>query len=358
MKVVFCCRLFSPHIGGVETHVGQISQRLKDQNEITVVTQQHDSSLPLHQNIDGITVWRIPVASNLHHLKWHVWRWWICHIKLIWQADIIHTHDVFFWMLPFRFLFFWKKFFMTFHGYEGVTPTSKQIFWHRLAALLTRGSISVGAFHQKWYGVKSSLITYGGVDSRARSFDFIRSAHSAPPRKRRGQDDIRGAGMKSVRLIFVGRLDQDTGIEAYISSLELLKNHKTEITLDVYGDGPLQSELAKLVLQKNLSVRFHGFTAAVEIPWQSYNMACVSGYLSILEALSFGLPIIATYQTDIKKDYLQMTPFAQWITIAHSPSEIAHSISHHSKLERAAVTWARSQTWQNVADDCRQLWKV
>jgi hypothetical protein len=45
---------------------------------------------------------------------------------LIKEADIIHCHDVFFWYLPFRFLFPQKKVYIPFHGYEGNNPPNKR----------------------------------------------------------------------------------------------------------------------------------------------------------------------------------------------------------------------------------------
>ena len=53
---------------------------------------------------------------------------------------------------------------MTFHGYEGFeAPNWKQIFWHKLAAWLTKGNICIGDFHKKWYGVKPDFVSYGAA---------------------------------------------------------------------------------------------------------------------------------------------------------------------------------------------------
>ena len=40
MKIVFLCRLFYPHIGGVETHVLEVGKRLiKKGHRVTIVTE-------------------------------------------------------------------------------------------------------------------------------------------------------------------------------------------------------------------------------------------------------------------------------------------------------------------------------
>jgi len=158
-NVVFLARLYLPHVGGVEKHLQQISHLLKAKNNITIICFKHDRLLPDFEQIAGIKVYRLPRVD-----KWSVWWWFLQHLSLLKNADIVHIHDVFYWYLPFRFLFPAKKVYMTFHGYEGSGPPKfSQIFWHRLAAYLTQGNICIGGFHQKWYGVKTSFISYGAA---------------------------------------------------------------------------------------------------------------------------------------------------------------------------------------------------
>lgn len=152
-------RLYLPHVGGVEKHLQNISQVLKSKYDISIVCYKHDSTLPDFEIIDNICVYRLPSLD-----KYSVWFWFTKHLSLLKNADIIHIHDVFYWYLPFKLFFPVKKSFITFHGYEGADPPRwKQIFWHRLAELLTNGNICIGGFHQKWYGVKPTFISYGAV---------------------------------------------------------------------------------------------------------------------------------------------------------------------------------------------------
>jgi len=71
---------------------------------------------------------------------------------LIQEADIVHCHDVFFWYLPFRFLYPKKKVFTTFHGWEGIFPPKWQAKVIRnISEKLSFGNICVGDFIRKWY---------------------------------------------------------------------------------------------------------------------------------------------------------------------------------------------------------------
>lgn len=166
------CRLYYPHVGGVEKHVEKISEILSKRHQITIVCEKHDPSLPDHEIYKDVEIFRIPLPERVGdpssagqgHKKWLVWKWWLSHLNLINKADVIHVHDVFFWFLPFRLPYWSKKVFITFHGYEGNdAPGFMQVFWHKLAAFLTRGNICIGDFHRKWYRVKPDFVSYGAV---------------------------------------------------------------------------------------------------------------------------------------------------------------------------------------------------
>src|SRR3990167_11017121 len=144
MKIVFMSRLFYPHIGGVEKHVMEVScELIKLGHEVVVITELYDKSLKRIEVVDKITVHRIPVSKNNFLKKFSVWLWMLRHINLFFFADIMHAHDVYYWYVPFKFLLFTKKSFVTFHGYEGKFPISRRaIFQRRLNSYLADGSIA------------------------------------------------------------------------------------------------------------------------------------------------------------------------------------------------------------------------
>ena len=119
MKILFFSRLFYPHIGGVEKHVFEVSKLLvKKGHEVTVITEQYSPELKLRKMIEGIEVFRIPKYKEGKFKKFKIWKWTLNNNQLIKNADIVHCHDVFFWYLPFRLLFPFKKVITTFHGHE------------------------------------------------------------------------------------------------------------------------------------------------------------------------------------------------------------------------------------------------
>lgn len=142
MNILFLSRYKWPRVGGVEKHVHEISLRLQSKgHKIKILTEDE-------------------VGKD----KWEIWRNIWKYKELFDWADVVHIHDVYFWVLFLRFFYLKKKFFITFHGYEGSeAPKLKQIIWHRLAAFFTNGNICIGDFHVKWYGVKPDFISYGAA---------------------------------------------------------------------------------------------------------------------------------------------------------------------------------------------------
>lgn len=348
MNIVFLTRLFYPHIGGVEIHVLNISRLLvKAGHKVVIITELQEGleerssfakAKEEREEIKGIEIRKIRTGKEDFFKKFRIWRQlWHCR-NVLKKADIVHCHDVFFWYFPFRFLLFNKKVFTTFHGYEGKYPVSKKaIFVRKLSQKLSKGTINVGRFIEKWYGTKPNFITYGGVreikDLREKIYDL------------RKKDRL--------HILFIGRLDEDTGILQYLNVLDNLKKRKVQFEFEVCGDG-------KFRRQAEQYGKVHGFVESTKKYIEKADYVFCSSYLSILEVLSYGRPIIAFYNNPLKKDYLVMTPFALFITISNSPKEVSEQIvkkNFSAQKISDAQKWAQNQTWGSVLNLYFKLWK-
>ena len=148
MKILFLVQYKTPHVGGVEKHVESISLSLGKKGHKVRIVSSEDIKYP-----------RIKFLGLLY-----IWIWLWGYREMIKKADIVHCHDVFIWYLPFRFLYAKKPVYTTFHGWEGIWPIPwKNILIKRLAAKLSRGTIAVGKYIEKYYGVKADKIIYGGI---------------------------------------------------------------------------------------------------------------------------------------------------------------------------------------------------
>lgn len=340
MTIVFFSRLFYPHIGGVETHVSEISKRLARRGfKVIVITEKFDKKLASKEELQGIEIYRINPGGNNWFKKFIIWMEIFKLIPLINRADIIHCHDVFFWYLPFKFLFPVKPVFTTFHGYETKFPVSiKSKLQRKIAEFFSYGNIVVGDYIKKWYGTKATYTTYGGVETK----------------------DVKGKIYTSKRLniLYIGRIEKDTGGEIYLKSLILLKKKGIKFNLEVCGDGSLREKFEKIG-------KVHGFMKNLKPFIKKSDFIFASSYLSIMEALSCYKFVFSVYDNPLKKDYLQMSPFAEFVSITDSPNgllkDISYFYSNPDKRKKSldkGYNWTRQNNWDTVVLLYLKLWKV
>ncbi|HUD10003.1 MAG TPA: glycosyltransferase family 4 protein [Patescibacteria group bacterium] len=354
MTIVFLARRFYPQIGGVEKHVLEVGKRLvKKGHKVIVITELEKNtngqnyhsvskSARLTGKVAGIEIFRINAGANDWFKKFRVWKQLWKLKKIIISADIVHCHDVFFWYLPFRFLYPTKKVFTTFHGYEGNSmPTKKAILMHKLAEKLSHGNICVGDFLKKWYGTRPTFITYGAVDKKL----IAQGSKSQKPTK---------------DAIFIGRLEEEAGILEYLKVLTILKGRHMSLSLDVYGDGVLKDESLNYSKSHNLKVNFKGFVNSASDYIKNYEYVFCSRYLGMLEAMALQKPVFTQYNNEIKKDYLQMAPFAKYISITSDAALISNAVENYmgkKNLEVArAYLWVKNETWEKMVNLYLRLW--
>jgi glycosyltransferase involved in cell wall biosynthesis len=340
MKILFFARLFYPHIGGVEKHVIEIGKRLaREGHSVIVVTEQTDSNNPLKELIDNIEVYRIPFLKDERNKKFEIWKWLWRHRLLIMKADIIHCHDIFFWYLPFRFLYPTKKVYTTFHGYEMVFPIKKKaVLVRKLSEKLSFGNICLGDYLKKWYRTKPTYVIYGGVEKQR-------------------MVSIRQLDRK-LKIAFLGRVEADTGFPLYISALQELKKRNIKFYFNVYGDGKI------INIAKKYGKCF-GFVKNVDKAIKENDVIFASSYLSILESLNNKRFVCSVYSNPLKKDILEMTPFAKWISISNNANDLTQAVLNYAEnpqkythVLKEEYAWVSTQTWDDIVEVYKKLWKI
>lgn len=317
MNIIFLCRLYASHIGGVERHVEGVVGELVKKHQVTVVTEQYDASLPLEEIVDGAQVLRIPVAGVEERAKkWVVWRWIRANRTLLDQADVIHAHDVVFWLYPYKLVRPGRRIYTTFHGWEGVYPLPvKNILQRHLDAWVTARNICVGDYIAKWYGIRPDVVTYGAV--------------SHP----------RGVKAGSNTLLFLGRLEENTGWRECVSKYLRLKD-KMGWRLIVAGDGPLNNLAPP-------DARMLGFVPDARQHIASAKYVFTAGYLGIAEAFAAGKIVLSHYENPLKKDYLLGHPMAKYLRLGDN---LPHSLPQEPQI------WAKKQTWAALTQKYQDLW--
>jgi len=341
MYVTFLTRRFYPCIGGVEKHVMEISKELiKKGHVITIITESNDITSAVKDEINGIKIFRISTGTDNWFKKIRIWKEIWKLRKVLQNSDVIHCHDVFFWYLPFRFVFF-KPVFTTFHGYESYPIKKGAIISRKIAEKLSWGNICIGDFIKKWYGTKPTYVSYGGTE-------VIKLMPQVPE----------GSNVKQQKesALFIGRLDEQTGILTYAKTIEYVKKEYPKFDFSIVGDGKYRKMLDK-------SLKVFGFKKDPEKYFAQYNFAFVSRYLSILEAFAHQKLVFATYDNPVKEDYLTLAPFAKWIVIEKDPKKLAEKVTYYlnnpakkKELTDLAFLWVKDQTWAKVTEIYLSLW--
>jgi glycosyltransferase involved in cell wall biosynthesis len=348
MKVLMLAEFLHPHVGGVEKHIFELNKILTAWgHEVVLWAPKHDNSLPEFEENSGVSVHRVPKTSSKRRDTLKILAWWSKHSDLIRSADRVHFHGsypLFHWFFPFRLFFPMKPMSITFHGCGMTVPViRREKLRNRLAQCLTRGNISIGHFLEKWHRLKPTFVSYGGVN-----------IPSNIPSER------------AKTAVYVGRLDEDMGVEVYIRALKVLRDeYEIEIPLTVCGDGTLKGELEKYCSEYGLDVTFEGFVDNPMDYLLHARYAFVSGYLSILEAMAARCLVFAVYQNKIKEDYLRLMPGAERMMIMSSEShQLAEKLNKawedettFHETREGGFDFAQNQTWEQLAKTYLKLWE-
>jgi len=91
VKIAQVSPWFSPHLGGVESHVRSLSRELAARgHQVTVVTSRHDPSLPPEESIDGFRVVR--VKPRLIVMRTPITPKMRATLRGL-PVDVVHTHS-------------------------------------------------------------------------------------------------------------------------------------------------------------------------------------------------------------------------------------------------------------------------
>ena len=339
MKIVQITPFYEPHLGGVETHVKAVSKELiKCGHKVSVLTQLHDSDLSLQEKKDGVEINRIDTqtkySSGLNY-KLTVWQQIAKHSQLLLKADIIHVHDVYWWLLPILPLF-WFKTYLTFHGWEGEFPVpwrNKLARW--LWSKLALKTVHVGDYIREFYWDQPNAVTYGGTQVKKKIVSKKR--------------------IKKLQIVFVGRFEPENDIEKYLS---LAKKLQAEMGVEItwVGDGGYKNECQPLGKVTGMIKDVSPYLAKADLVWSA-------SYLSILEAQALGKIVCALYSHQLKERYIRSYPGFIYMLVEYDIEQMKTQIMKlvnnpqvFSRYSHQAQQWSRQQTWKKVADQYQQLW--
>jgi glycosyltransferase involved in cell wall biosynthesis len=337
---------YPPSVGGVERHVASVHHALReaghDGTVLVISPTPFAVTDPSVRWVPGGRVARVPLTSRAR-----VTAGLLPQLPAGREA-VIHVHDLNALSVAFPALLLrraLRRTFLTIHGWDGIYPPSSRM-QSRLhhAVRSVRGTLCVGAFVRKWYGLGEGPVTYGGVD------DF----RCPPPA------DVLS---RPLEVAYVGRLEPDTGVlELVRGFLDVWRAEPDSLRLIVRGAGSLRPEIEALARRAQGAIVFREPTSTLE---ELYGAPVVfaSGYLTIAEALRARRIVFAFFGNPIRRDYLVLHPAAAALRICGSEDDVARELlqclASGSEMLAAAAegwAWAEGQSWAAVARQYVDLW--
>ena len=292
MKIVQVCPRFFPHIGGVETHVYEISKRLSKKHEVCVYTTDPSRKLPKVELIDGIEVKRFrsfapnesyffspSLYSTLKKESYDIIHAHLYHAFPAIEALFARSNGAKFIFNPY------------FHGRSHTSFRNILFnFYHLIGKRIFQESDVIVCSSEYEREILENFFTFKEIEIIPLGIDFSKFTKNIKRKQR----------IKTI--LYVGRLEKYKGIDHLVKAMHLLrKDH--DVNLKIIGGGPYRRDLEYLVKKLNLTnnVTFLGRKGMAEMA-DLYSKAEVlvspslheSFGLVLIEALKSGLAVLST----------------------------------------------------------------
>jgi 1,2-diacylglycerol 3-alpha-glucosyltransferase len=290
-KIAMVCHRYYPDIGGVETHVQQISERLSKRGfEVEVICTDPTWKYPEKEDYNGIKITRFKsiAPKNAFYLAPQIYFYIKDH-----HFDIVHAHNyhafpAFFASRATDGRFFFNPYY---HG------SSHSLFRN----LLLKPYRSLG---QSIFEKAEKIICLSRFEMKHIQNDFNIQASKfiiIPTGLNRIEfENIPDMKKGSKFILFAGRLESYKGVQYIIEALSLLEDYK----LMIIGSGNYERELRDLARRLNLNGRIEWLEQVTRKELLSYfksadvfvNLSTLESYgITVAEALASGTPcIVAT----------------------------------------------------------------
>lgn len=291
MKIVQVCPRYYPDIGGVETHVQEISERLVKRGfKVEVVCTDPAGVLPRHEIINGVTVTRFSsfAPGEAYYIAPQI------YFYLKEQSyDLVHAHS--YHALPALFAALAKngrRMVFTPHYHRSGHTFIRDVL-HKPYRLIGSGifgkadKVICVSEHERRKVIKDFDLPEAKVKVIPNGLDLGEFKNTGYGRK----DNSRGT------LLYVGRLEEYKGVQHIINALPLLRDSR----LEVIGQGPHEYNLRKLAEKLLVTERINWYKQMTrEELLRHYASAGVFIMLSrheaygitVAEALASGTPCI------------------------------------------------------------------
>ena len=356
MKIAQVCPRFYPDIGGVETHVYEISKRLAKNFEVEVLTTDPAGKYPKVEEIDGFTVRRFKsiAPSEAYYFSLEMYRFLKRHSS---DYDIIHAHN--YHAFPALFTALTKsrnKLVFTPH-YHGRGHSFIRDLLHKPYKMLGRkifeksdAVICVSKFEKelilKNFNVNSSKLF---VIPNGINLEEFKNVEKIKKRKDRTIKTI----------LYVGRIEKYKGLDYVVKALKYLPEN---YILEIVGKGSYKSKIVRLA--RNLGVinriRFYQDLSREKLI-ERYAKADVLVLLSKHEA--YGLVVAEALACKTPCIVANTSALSEWIDNRNVfgidyPIHIEKLVNLIKEVSGVSVKGVNLPTWDVAVEKLKRIYRV
>jgi glycosyltransferase involved in cell wall biosynthesis len=359
IRILMVTPRYFPDMGGVETHVAEVSRRLARAGaDVSILTTDRTGRLPASEQIDGVTIRRVrawPAQRDYYFAPG------IARVMADEAWDVVHCQSYHTLVAPLAMLAAKRAnipYVVTFHGgghSSRIRTALRGGQWALLRPLLARANrlIAIAKFEIALYSSRLRLPSdrFVFIPNGA---DLARSPEATL------------APTDGTLIVSVGRLERYKGHHRAITALPELLKVRPDARLRIVGAGPYESDLRRLA--HNL-----GVLDRVEIgpipPTDRQGMAAVlasaalvtllSDYethpIAAIEALALGRPVLVSHTSGLGE--LADRGLARSVPLGSSANQVASAMLEQLRhpLVPASIDLP---SWDDCATKLLQLYHM
>jgi glycosyltransferase involved in cell wall biosynthesis len=356
MRVLQVCARYLPEMGGIETHVDQVTRRVAGQHDLapTVLTTDRTGRLPRRESREGFEVIRVRAwpRNRDYYLAPGIYsavrsgNWDLVH------CQGIHTPVPLLAMVAARRA--GVPYIVSFHtgGHSSaIRASARSLQWKVAGPLLRSAAHLVGVSRYE-----ARLIQQHARTNPAR-MSVIRNGG--------GLAIHRGSGTVAPgRILSVGRLERYKGHHRVIEALAHLVKRRPDSHLEIIGAGPYEADLGRIADRHGLADRVTirhippaDRQGMAETLRRAEVVAAFSDYeahpVAVMEALTAGRPVVG-YDTAGMADLVE-DGYVRGIPPGTPPAAAARALEEAMAATPAQLT--ELPTWDSCAESLLSVYR-
>ncbi len=359
LRVAMACARALPLMGGIETHVHEVSRRLAavDGVEVTVLTTDTSGALPSEESLSGYRIRRWPAypRSRDYYFAPGLAR----HLRNTHDYDVVHIQGVHSLVAPMALAATRRAgvpSVLTFHtggNSSGLREKLRPLQWKLLAPLLRSAAALVAVCE---FERKNFASTLGVPESSIR---LIRNGCDPLP-----FDPSTPKPPGDPLVISVGRLERYKGHHRILQAMPAILARKPDARLVLIGGGPykqpLQDMAEELGVADRLTIRSFGPDERADmgnIVGNADVVCLLSEYeahpVAVMEALGTGSKVLVADTSGLSE--LGRDGLVTTVALEASPEQVASATLALAAAPRTAPPHV--PTWDDCAQDLLRLYQ-